>query len=63
MMHRNLSPHQRFDHFTPFLPAGALPALPDFRQLRMPVRRQRHIEFVLLAVIVTSLGAFIAGML
>ncbi|MBB3608633.1 hypothetical protein [Rhizobium sp. BK602] len=51
------------NHFTPFLPAGALPALRDLGMPRMPVRTQRHLEFWLLAVIAVSLGMSIARMI
>ena len=63
MMHRTYSPHQHLNHFTPFLPASASRAFPNWGLLRMPVDRQRRIELALLAVIVTALGAALAGML
>lgn len=63
MMHRAYSPHQHLNHFTPFLPGSGAQANPTRGLLRMPVDRQRRIELALLAVIVTSLGAAIAGML
>ncbi len=62
MMHRNRNSSAQLNHFTPFLSAGAWQDVPDMR-MRMPVRRQRRIEFALLAIIITSLGAFVAGML
>ena len=63
MMHRAYSPHQHLNHFTPFLPGRGAQANPTRGLLRMPVDRQRRIELALLAVIVTSLGAAVAGML
>lgn len=62
-MQRSLSPHQQLNHLTPFLPAGEIPEIGAAHMPRMQPRLQRRIEFALLAAIVVSLGAAIAGMI
>lgn len=43
------------NRFTPFLPAGTLPALRDIEMPRMRVSTQRRFEFILLAIIAVAL--------
>lgn len=51
------------NHFTPFLPAGELPPLPDVKTARDTHRPRRNVTAPLLAIIAAALVAALAGML